>query len=558
MDGPRGAPAEAPHFEHAITLARIGGAVVVVLVAPFLPNLGPGFVGLLAGSLVVAAIVLHVLSTRVRDAGGSVRLSWAAFAFDTLVVFFAILLLTPDPMWPIVPLMAVLLVITTTFRLGTAGAIGSTLLASVGVLAIAAWRDRALGLEAPTAYLAFDLIMYGLTAVIVTSMLREVGVLRRERLALIVRASDADALRASERERAALLEHERQARTAAELAVTRLDAVQRISDIVLRHASADELLPETLRTLAHIVGARAAAILTRDGGGLVARAVFGMEHAPRAPIPLRGDAQRALASDDPTAVRDDSLVPLDALATSYVVARLLVRIGRRAHASLLYLGYDRVQDLTADDRALFGGIGERLATALDRADRLAAEWGARVAAETAAGRAQLLSDAADAILGERDTTTRLARMARLVAPKLADDCTIDLLRPDGTLERVAVASASAEREADLWTVARRYPDASGRGPLRQVLGARAPLLIEHAGPDELAGLARGPEHLRLLIDRDVRSWAGVPIVRDGAVLGALQLIDVGSRSLTPDDVATAQAVALRAASAVDRDGVTMG
>ena len=550
-----GGAARPPQFEHAITLARIAGALVVVLIVPFVPNLGPPFIALLSGTLVTAGIVLHFLATGVRDARDGARLSWWAFGFDTLVVLFAILLLAPDPLWPIIPLIGMLLIITSTFRMGTRGAMLSTVLLMGGVVAIAVWRDRVLGLSAPVAYVAYDLILYCLTAVIVTSMLREIGVLRQERIELIVRAADADTLRDNERLRDELLRREREARTAAEVAVVRLDAVQRISDTVLQHASPEELLPDTLRTLVRIVGAHAGAILTGEGR-LTTRAVFGLLRVPRGPIDVRGDVAAALQGDTPLAVRDDSLVALDALTPSDVSWRLLLPVRRTARQSaLLYLGFDHEQPLTSDDRTLLARIAERLAIALDHADRLEDERQARDTAESATERATLLAEAVDAVLTEGDVNTRLSRLAHLIAPKLADQCAIDVIRPDGTFERLAVAATSAEGEGQLWMVAHRYPRVLEGSQLRQVIETGAPILIEHVGPDEMRALARGPEHLRLLIERDVRSWAAVPLRRDGQAFGAIQLINTGyRRSLNSDDLATVELVAARAAAAVERGG----
>src|SRR5881628_2368649 len=96
----RGAP---PRFERAITWTRLAGAVAVVVVAPFLPNLGEIAVLLLASSLVASAITLDIL------------------------------VMTPDPGWPLIPLIGVIFIITATFRLGAPAA-----LIAAGVMAVAA------------------------------------------------------------------------------------------------------------------------------------------------------------------------------------------------------------------------------------------------------------------------------------------------------------------------------------------------------------------------------------------------------------------------------------
>ncbi len=530
--GRLGAP---PRFERAITWSRLIGAVAVVAIAPFLPNLGPIAIGLLAGSLVMSALVLHFLSGRMRDAADARRFSWVTFGWDVVVVSFAILLITPDPNWPLIPLIGVLLIITTTFRLGELGAMLASSLMGLSLIIIAVWRAQALGVPIPVAQIGFDLLMYGLTALLMTSMLREVGVLR----------TDVQTLRESERERSLMLEHEREARSAAERTMTHLGAVERISESVLRHESVDDVMQDALERVVTTVGASAAAILTGSADGFLARASHGLVLRPRSAFPRGSDLERAL----------------DALAESPVVARTLVPLGARTGApGVLYLGFDRPREITAEDRSLLELVAARLATALERAKQLEVERQARAAAESAAERAQLLLDAADAALGSSDVGQRFERLARLAVPKLADSCAIQLLRSSGRLESVALAAVDAERERDMWMVAHRYPRSwTAQDPLFEVIRTAEPRLIQHLGPDDLSALTRGSEHLRLLLERDVRSWMGVPIVQGNTVRGAIELFDGESgRVFSSDDLATARLFALRvSAAAATRDGDTM-
>ena len=531
--GRLGAP---PRFERAITWSRLIGAVAVVVISPSLPTLGTIATLLLAGALVVAAVVLHVVSGRMRTPQDARRLSWITFACDVVIVSFAILLITPDPNWALVPLIGVLLIITTTFRLGELGAVLASALMGASLLLIAAWRSLALGLAIPAPQIAFDLLMYGLAALLTTSMLREVGVLR----------SDVEILRESDRERTRLLAHEREARTAAERTMTHLGAVEKISESVLRHDSVEDVMQDALERVVTTVGASAAAILTYTPGGAVARASHGLVLRPRSTFTRGADLAHAL----------------DALAREPVASRTLVPLSPGDDGvGILYLGFDRPRELSGEDRSLLELIAARLATALERTTRLETERRARAAAETAAQRAQLLLDAADAALDTADASEHLARLARLAVPKLADSAAIVLLRSNGRLETIALAGVDAERERDMWMVAHRYP--RGRtavDPLFEAIRTGEPRVVEHLGPDDLSALTRGSEHLRLLLEREVRSWMGIPIVVAGEVRGAIELFDGESgRVFVDDDLATARLFALRVAAAVARaDGDTMG
>lgn len=525
-----------PRFERAITWTRLAGAVAVVLVAPFLPNLGPLAIALLAGALVASALSLHILSGRIRTMADSRRFSWVSFWWDVVVVSFAILLMTPDPMWPLIPLIGVILIITATFRLGSSAGLLAALAMTAVLLGIAYWRELALGLDVSAGHIGFDMTMYVLTALIVTSMLREYDKLRDERASLL----------RTDRERSRLLEREREARTAAELAITRIGAAERINESALRHDSVGALLQDALLGIAGTVGARAGAILTYSGDSLVDRATYGLLRRPALPIAKDADLPAVL----------------EPLATDNIRARTVVRLTTEGRAQgLLYLGFDREQDLGAQDRDLLALIATRLASSLEQTERLEHERVARAAAETDAARSRLLVAAADAATEGADLRARFDRLARLVVPSLADSSAILLMRPDGRLECVALAAATAERERDMWMVDYHHPrPQSPDDPAWMAITTTRARRIEHIGPDDLAKLARGPEHLRMLLDRDVRSWMGVPIVAEGRTFGLLELYDAASgRSFTEENVATARSFASRVAiaAAEARRGDTM-
>jgi GAF domain-containing protein len=531
----RGAP---PRFERAITWTRLAGAVAVVLVAPFLPNLGEIAVVLLASSLVASAITLHVLAGRIQTAADARRFSWATFFWDVIVIVFAILLMTPDPGWPLIPLIGVIFIITATFRLGAPAALIAAGVMAVAAVAIAVWRQAALGLEVSPAHIGFVLTMYVLTALVMTSMLREYDRLRDER---------ADLIR-TDRQRSRELEHEREARTEAEVAITRLGAVERISERALRHDSVATLLDEALAAIAAAVDARAGVILTPSGDGVIVRAAYGLTRRPSTRLP-----------SDETALGDE-LVPF---ATERVRSRIVVRlrVDGTTHG-VLFLGFDRDQALAAPDRQLLDLIAARLASALARAERFDAERFARTQAETAAERARLLVAAADAASSAGDMRARFDRLARLVVPKIADSCAILVIRAGDVLECVALASSNAERERDMWMVDHHQPRPHGAtDPSWAAITGGEPRVIEHVGPDDLRRLARGPEHLRMLLERGTRSWMAIPIAEGARALGVIELSDEGSgRSFSDEDVATARSFAARVAvaAAVAARGDTMG
>lgn len=543
-------------FEQAITVSRLVGAAAVLVLAPALPNLGAPVIALLAGSLVASAVVLHVLATRMRTSAQVERLSWIVLAWDVLIVGLAQLAMTPDPLWPAIVLVGVLLVISSAFRLGEMGALASATVEIVVVVSLTLWRQAALGIGTPLPYLGFDIVMFCLAAILMTSMLREIGILRRERHDLLLQVGDVETLRRSTEQHARLLQHEREARTAAELTVTRLEAVRQITDAILRQSSIDDVLAETLAGVARIAGAHMVVVIGGGEHGASVRAAYGLEHSVRRPVPLGGDLGEAMSADKPVIVTDDSTTPLDAHATERIESRILLPLrATTGPESLLYIGFARRQEFGRDDLTLLGLIAERVGIALERVERFDAERRARQAAESVAERSRLLLDAADTLLRAPDGSEALRRLVRLAVPRLGDWCAVYALHGDSELECVALASDEADREAQLRAAVLGRIMRPSRHPLWSVIRSRQHRLIERIGPEDLVPLAESSEHLRVLLEASIRSWIAVPLLADGRLLGALELYaTTPGRAFTGEDAETAQGLAPHVAVALTRAG----
>src|SRR5438132_739902 len=218
---------------------------------------------------------------------------------EGVVVLIGLVTVSPDPRWAIYPLMGVLFIITAAFRLGWGGTLAATAILSLEIVGVAIWRDLALGLRVDTPYVAFDLLMYGLTALLTTAMLNELGALRRERTVLMARASDVEILRRAERERGELLDRERSARADAELATARPEALQQVADAALSRARLDDGPPDIPERVAQLFDADFAVVLQRAQaqGTYALRASSTRGQVPRTVVLLQGgDAERATRS----------------------------------------------------------------------------------------------------------------------------------------------------------------------------------------------------------------------------------------------------------------------
>ena len=549
---------EPRRFERAITWTRVTGAVAALAIAPLLPNLGFGYILALSGFLVTWAAVLHVMSGRAQTSADQDRISQVAFVGDCIVIFLGMLAITPEPNWMLFPLFAVLFIITAAFRLGDIGAGAAALVVSLEFLGLAIWRERALGLPIQVPYLAFILILYSLTALIVSAMIREVGIMRRERTALIRVASDADDLRRADRERRELLDRERAARAEAEVATARLETLQRITDAALARSGLDDQLPEMLRRAMPVFEAHGALALVPGlpAGSFAVRAAVGLDQLPRASVRVRGgDAERAIQARRPMAIHDLSTAELDALVGAANQTSVVAPLHAEGElVGLLYLACPPGHVFTADELGLLRLIAERVASAIDRAALLDAERNARAAAEAAEGRMRLLLQAGEALGEETAVERRLEQITRLAVPKLADFCAIDLLEEDGSLRRVALAGLEVDVERANWAVASRYRrDPLGTHPVWEVLRDARPIIWEEVDPDRLQRLARSSDHLRQLLERGICSWMGVPLLVGGRVRGSMSLTNAESgRRFAPEDLATAEELAGRVAAAVAR------
>ena len=184
---------------------------------------------------------------------------------------------------------------------------------------------------------------------------------------------------------------------------------------------------------------------------------------------------------------------------------------------------------------------------LEARDRALAE------AEISARRLALLAEASTLIASSLDYKATLASVARLVVPRIADWCAIDVLEEDGSLQRLAVAHTDPARVALAHELQRRYPvDMNASQGMAQVLRTGEPALVAEVSDELLAAMARDAEQLRVLRALGLRSAMLVPLQARGRVLGAITFAMAESgRRYGPADLALAEDLARRAGLAVD-------
>jgi GAF domain-containing protein len=174
-------------------------------------------------------------------------------------------------------------------------------------------------------------------------------------------------------------------------------------------------------------------------------------------------------------------------------------------------------------------------------------------AKNAERRQRFLAEASDLLVGARPGEATLQRLADLLVVDLADWCVIDLVAPDGTLRRVAIAHADPARVAAALEIEERYPSSREPSPgMQALLAGGEPTLVPALTDEMLRSAARDAEHLRMLRDVGLRSVMVVPLRTGDRTLGAITLLSADSaRAFDQDELAFATDVARRAGAAVD-------
>lgn len=166
---------------------------------------------------------------------------------------------------------------------------------------------------------------------------------------------------------------------------------------------------------------------------------------------------------------------------------------------------------------------------------------------------RFLAEASDVLSSSLDYRETLSTVARLAVPTLADWCAVDILKEDGSVERLAVEHLDPEKVALAYELEQRYPtDPDAPRGLPHVLRTGEPEMRSEI-PEELVDqAARDEEHRELLRKLELRSYMIMPLVTRGRTLGAISFISAESRRRYGEAyLELAEELARRAALAVD-------
>lgn len=237
------------------------------------------------------------------------------------------------------------------------------------------------------------------------------------------------------------------------------------------------------------------------------------------------------------------------LAGALQVERVLhvvpLRVGERPLGCLVLTFPAGIDIGEAEQVSFITALADALAQALQRAVAMqrAAEANERLA---------FLADASVALSTSLDYAATAEAIARLVVPRLADWCIVQVLESD-RLKPIAVHHVDPAKVDWAMEMGRRYATAidapAGSGNVirtgRSELHADVPAEV-------VERLATSPEHLAALREVGIRSGLVVPLRGRRGVFGAITLIySESDRRFGPADVAYVEDVARRAALALE-------
>jgi PAS domain S-box-containing protein len=164
-------------------------------------------------------------------------------------------------------------------------------------------------------------------------------------------------------------------------------------------------------------------------------------------------------------------------------------------------------------------------------------------------RRELLVEASGLLASTReDPEKTLASLARIAVPRLADLCAIDVLEPEGSLSRLAVAFAKEGKVELIEELGSWYPpEADVPWGVHNVLLTGQSEVLDSMDETMLSAMVRDPEYLEILRAKGARCSMIVPMRAHHRALGAITFLSAGrgKDAVTSDAFVRSEQVAAR-------------
>ena len=264
-------------------------------------------------------------------------------------------------------------------------------------------------------------------------------------------------------------------------------------------------------------------------------------------------------SDEPIVAADVHQLPLlehrrrgyEAEGIQSLLALPLRIQGRNVGTITFYFRQRR--ELQPEELELAEVLANLAASGISTAELYAEQVRMREQAEAQRRRAGFLAQASAALGASLDFNITLQRVAELAVPEIADWCAAFVTNGEGTVERTAVAHRDPTRIALATELYTKYPPTLSNGSaIATVIETGEPQFLPEVTEEMLLQNVKEPERLRLVRALNMKSVLVVPMSSRDRVFGALVFVTAESgRVLSPADLELAEALAARAAAAID-------
>jgi PAS domain S-box-containing protein len=339
--------------------------------------------------------------------------------------------------------------------------------------------------------------------------------------------------------------------------IERLRLLLEASSTLLGSLSVEAMLPEILELASRTLAADAYALWRKastDGSWSVA-AYEGLpaSYVESATAAIRGQGDAVLL-EEPLIAEDiataDWIGPAHREAHAAAGTRAMLvaglRYGDRVVGTLVFY-YREPRRFTGAEKNAASLLANLAAAAVGTAELY--ETQRRLAEDQ-----RFVAQASELLASSLEYERTLANVAALAVPQFADWCAIDMVEPDGSLSRLAIAHVDSGKVQLANELAEKYPpDPDAPYGVPNVIRTRRPELFTEITDELLVeATTETPELRELLRELGLRSSMCVPLVARDQVLGAITFIAAESgRRYNEHDLVTAQDLARRAATAVD-------
>jgi GAF domain-containing protein/anti-sigma regulatory factor (Ser/Thr protein kinase) len=340
----------------------------------------------------------------------------------------------------------------------------------------------------------------------------------------------------------------------------------RLTDVVNRARTLDEVAEAALDALQATTGAARAALLLLDDEGIMRFVAFrGLSDGYRAaveghsPWPLSVNEPQPVVIED--LVEDASLGPrLRGIVADEGIRSLafvpLISGGRLIGKLMLYR--DQPHRFVEDEMQLARTIATNVTLTIERQRRAqelagaySAEQAARKDAEDARSRLAFLAEASGLLASSLDASKTFQNLARLAVPRIADWCIIYGVQEDGSLRRVEVAHRDVAVEGKVKATLSAHPPTPSSAQHARSLREGRVLVIDDLTGEWIERLGGDASIRDLLREMDLRSMMIVPLTARGELIGAIMFATSAGRVFGPEDRALAEELARRAGVAME-------